>query len=168
LGGFAAAGLGLAAGLAASGAARASAARRGRRSPAGAAFAGLTIAWTLVTGLAGVALLLAGTVTRHVYMGRNLNLAVVNPLALVVLAVAAIAFAVRRDDARRRWSARAARAAGLLAVLSAAGALAMLVPRVGQASWDIFALALPANLAMWWGFRAASEAWRARGPAARP
>jgi hypothetical protein len=79
LGGFAAAGLGIAAGLAASGAARASAARRGRRSPRGRRVRRLTIAWTLVTGLAGVALLLAGTVTRHVYMGRNLNLAVVNP-----------------------------------------------------------------------------------------
>jgi hypothetical protein len=156
LGYAAAVGLALAAAIALLGRGAAAAARRGRRSLAGGGLATLGGVWALVSGLAGVALLLAGTATRHVFMGRNLNLAVVNPLALVVLALLLAALAARAPDSRRRWGGRAAAAAGVLAALSAVGALLMLLPATGQRSWDVYAVALPTNLALWWALGAAS------------
>ena len=130
----------------------------GRRG-AGAAFGVVGGLWTLVTGLLGTAVLLAGTVTRHVFMGRNVNLAAYSPLAFLALALLVASVGARRPESRRRWSARAARMTGLIALLSAIGLLVALA--IGQRSGEVLALALPANVGLWWGCRQLASARRA-------
>lgn len=122
-------------------------------------------AWSLVIGLAGTALLLAGTVTKHIpYMGRNWNLLAVNPLSLavlVVLVVALVAGAARRG----RWTVRAERLAAIVAVLAVVGAVATAMPRYGQQSLELFGLLVPVHLALWAGLRWLARADRMRGAA---
>jgi hypothetical protein len=115
--------------------------------------------WTLVNGLLGTAVLLAGTVTRHVFMGRNLNLAAFGPLAFVALVLVIAAVGARRPETRVRWAVRAARVCGLIAALTVVGWLGALI--IGQRSGEIFALAVPANVALWWACRTLSTARRA-------
>ena len=111
--------------------------------------------WTLVLGLVGTALLLAGTVTKHApYMGRNWNLLGANLVALVVLVLVARTMSARSDAVRRRWGARATGAASALAVMTVLGAVIVLIPGVGQRSGELFALLLPANVTL-----AAALAW---------
>ncbi|MDF1505681.1 DUF4105 domain-containing protein [Roseisolibacter sp. H3M3-2] len=118
-----------------------------------AGFAVLAGLWTLVTGLAGTALLLAGTVTRHVFMGRNVNLLAVSPLALLLFVLLLLAVGFRRPEPRARWSGRAATVAAVLAGATALGALLTVVPGIGQRSTELFALLLPAHGALWWALR---------------
>jgi hypothetical protein len=144
--GFLVAGLALGGALAALG----SAAARGGRG-ARAAFGGAAGVWTLVIGLAGVALLLAGTVTKHApYMGRNLNLLGVSPLALLLTVLVIVAVAARAGAPRARWAGRAARLAWFVAALTALGALASVVPGVGQRSVELFLVLVPVHLALAW------------------
>jgi len=141
----------------------ASAGRRG----AAAGFGVAAGVWTLVAGIAGTALLLAGTVTRHVFMGRNLNLSAFSPLVLIVLALVVAAVGARRRAARIRWADRAGKVAALLVALTVIGCLVALA--VGQRSGEMFALALPAHLGTWWGLRRMAEdrgVWPARSDAA--
>ncbi|MGZ8411657.1 MAG: lipoprotein N-acyltransferase Lnb domain-containing protein [Gemmatirosa sp.] len=126
-----------------------SAGRRG----ADAGFAVVAGVWTLLIGLAGTALVLAGTVTRHVFMGRNENLLAVNPLALALFVVLLLAVGFRRPEPRARWRGRAATVAAVLAALTVAGAVLTLLPRVGQHSTELFALLVPVHLALWWALR---------------
>jgi hypothetical protein len=145
--GYAAAGALLAGALAAA----AVAARRGGGG-ARAAFGALAGAWALLTGVLGTALLLAGTVTKHVaYMGRNWNLLGINPLSLVLLVLVAAAVVGRAGEARRRRARRAERVAAVVAAMAVAGAAAVLLPGAGQLSGELFALLVPAHLAVWWG-----------------
>ncbi|AHG90468.1 protein of unknown function DUF4105 [Gemmatirosa kalamazoonensis] len=132
---------------------RASAA--GRRG-ADAGFGVVAGVWTLVAGLAGTAVLLAGTVTRHVFMGRNLNLGAFSPLVLIALVLVVPAVGSRLRATRARWAGRAERVAALLLALSVVGWLVAL--GVGQKSGEIFALALPAHTGLWWGLRRMSRA----------
>jgi hypothetical protein len=136
----------------------------GRRGAAGArgadaGFGVLAGTYALIVGLAGTALVLAGTVTRHTYMGRNENLLAVNPLALVLLVLLLVAVGVRRPEARGRWRRRASAVALVLAALTVLGALLTAVPSLGQRSTELFALLVPVHLAIWWALRA---------PVARP
>jgi hypothetical protein len=157
--GYAAAGALAAAVLAGLGAA----ARRGGAG-ARAAFAAAAGGWALATGALGTALLLAGTVTKHAaYMGRNWNLLGINPLSLVLLALVAGAVAGRAGEGRRRRARRAERAAALVAALAVAGAAAVLLPGAGQRSGELFALLVPAHLAVWWAL--SRLAGGAAGPA---
>jgi hypothetical protein len=122
--------------------------------------------WALVTGALGVALLLAGTVTKHAaYMGRNWNLLGVNPLSLVLAALVVGAVVGRAAEGRQRRARRAARAAALVALLAAVGAVAVLVPGLGQRSAEVFALLVPAHVALWWALDrlATTPATAARG-----
>ncbi len=137
----------------------ANAARRGQRGAA-ALFGVLAGLWTLLAGLAGVALLLAGTVTRHVFMGRNLNLAAFSPLALLLLGTLVVALGARQVATRARWTARASNVAALLLALSTIGWVVALT--VGQRSGELFALALPVHLALWTGLRTLSRPVDAR------
>ena len=149
---FLAAGLLLGAVLAALGRA---AARGG--AGARAAFAGVAGTWTLVTGLAGTALLLAGTVTKHApYMGRNLNLLGVSPLALLLGVLVVVAMAARGGSSRARWSARAARLAWLVAALTVLGAVVVSIPGIGQRSLELFLLLVPVHVALAWGLSRAA------------
>jgi len=116
-----------------------------------AAFAVVAGTWALASGVLGTALLLAGTVTQHAaYMGRNWNLLGANPLSLVLFALLLGALVGRAGDARWRRARRAARVAGLVTVLAAAGALVVPFPGLGQRSAELFALLLPAHAALWW------------------
>ncbi len=145
--GYAAAGALAAAVLAGLGAA----ARRGGAG-ARAAFAAAAGGWALATGALGTALLLAGTVTKHAaYMGRNWNLLGINPLSLVLLVLVAAAVVGRAGEARRRRARRAERVAAVVAAMAVAGAAAVLLPGAGQLSGELFALLVPAHLAVWWG-----------------
>jgi hypothetical protein len=132
---------------------------RDGRTGAGAAFGVVAGLWTLVNGLLGTAVLLAGTVTRHVFMGRNLNLAAFGPLAFVALVLVLAAVGARRPETRVRWAVRAARVCGLIAALTVVGWLGAMI--IGQRSGEIFALAVPANVALWWACRTLSTARRA-------
>ena len=112
--------------------------------------------WSALVGVLGTLLLLAGTVTRHdAYMGRNLNLLAFNPLWLATAGLVVAAAVRARRAGGARWLTRAARAAALGAALAAVGALVVWLPRVGQGSGELFLLALPAHLGLWWGLRAA-------------
>jgi hypothetical protein len=124
----------------------------GRRG-ADAGFAVVAGVWTLLVGLAGTALVLAGTVTRHTFMGRNENLLAVSPLALALFVLVLLAVGFRRPAPRDRWRGRAAMVAGVLAALTVAGAVLTLLPRVGQQSTELFALLVPVHLALWWALR---------------
>jgi hypothetical protein len=146
--GYGAAGLALGAALLALGRAGA-AGRRG----ADAGFAVLAGLWTLLTGLAGTALLLAGTVTRHVFMGRNENLLAVNPVALLLFVLLLLAVGFRRAAPRARWSGRAAMVAAVLAACTLLGAVLSVIPGIGQRSTELFALLLPVHGALWWALR---------------
>jgi hypothetical protein len=106
-----------------------------------AAFGG---AWALVAGVLGTALLLAGTVTRHVFMGRNENLLLVNPL-LLVLAVALPVALVSRRGRGLRFVAGLALA---IAVLSALALLLKALPAFDQRNVELIAIFLPPNLAL--------------------
>jgi hypothetical protein len=119
--------------------------------------------WLLLTGVLGTALLLAGTVTRHVFMARNLNLLAVNPLALVALVLLLLALGTRRPASRARAARRAERAVGLVAALAAVGALLELTP-LGQRSGEVFALVLPTHLGLWWALRTLVAARGIDGP----
>lgn len=142
------------------------------RTAGGAGRAALALfggAWALVIGFFGTALLLAGTVTKHVpYMGRNWNLLGANPLGLVLLVVLVIAMAARTPAARARWTGRAERVAALAAALAIVGAAIVALPGIGQRSRELFALLVPAHLALWGALRAeTTDADRkARTPAA--
>jgi len=125
-------------------------AARGQRGAA-AGFGMLAGLWTLLSGLFGTAVLLAGTVTPHVFMGRNLNLAAYSPLSLMLLALTLAAVGGRSRAVRQRWAGRAERVAAFGAALSVAGWLGALT--VGQHSGDLFALALPVSLALWLALR---------------
>ena len=126
------------------------AAGAGRRGAA-AGFGVVAGVWTLVAGLAGTALLLAGTVTRHVFMGRNLNLGAASPLVLILLGLVIAAVGARRRATRARWATRAERLAMLVLALCVIAWLVAL--GVSQHSGEIFAFALPAHLGTWWGLR---------------
>ena len=125
-------------------------ARRAHVGAGALAFTVITAVWTLLAGVLGAALVLAGTVTRHAFMGRNLNLFVVNPLHLVLFALIVVVFLTRRPRSRTSRAGRASRVAVFVAALSLVGLVAMAVPSAGQHSMEIYALALPVNAALAW------------------
>lgn len=111
-----------------------------------ALFAATAIAtlWSLVAGLAGLALVAAWLFTQHHFMGRNENLLHFNPLsiALVVLIPLAI-HGLRRVEKARKLSA-------IVAGISLFGFIAQGIPFFYQSNGEIIALALPLNLAVVW------------------
>lgn len=108
--------------------------------------------WTLLTGLLGTALLLAGTVTKHApYMGKNLNLLAASPLALLLFVLILVAVCAPAGVRRERRAWRAAKLAGLVAALTLVGAVWTALPRVGQESFELFLAALPVHAAIAWG-----------------
>ena len=111
-----------------------------------ALFAATTMAtlWSLVAGLAGIALLSAWIFTHHYYMSRNENLLQLSPLsiALAVLIPLSI-FGLRGIEKARRLSA-------IVAALSLFGFIAQGIPFFDQSNGEIIALGLPINLAVVW------------------
>jgi hypothetical protein len=104
----------------------------------------LATLWSLIAGVAGLALVFAWLFTKHYFMGRNENLMHLDPLsiALVVLIPLSI-YGVRGVS-------KALRFAGFIALLSLFGFVLQGIPSFGQKNGEIIALALPINLAVWW------------------
>ena len=97
----------------------------------------------LLAALAGTLLLAAWSLTDHEFWYGNWNLFQANPL-LLLLVVPFGAFVVRGRFPR--WGRRIAT---VLVGLSMAGAVAQLIPGVGQEGFEMLALLLPMNLSLW-------------------
>lgn len=98
--------------------------------------------WFGVGGVLGTALLLAGTVTKHIpYMGANLTVLQLHPLMLFAAAVITMAL----------WRGVRTRAAvgvsALVALLSVVGLLLQLVPALYQQSGVVLAVVVPVHMA---------------------
>ncbi len=99
--------------------------------------------WALVAALGGFLLLVAWIFTDHVFWYGNWNLFHANPLFLILL-LACVLFVTRR-----RFPSWGRGVAAVLAAVSLAGALAHLVPGLGQGGAEILALVVPLNLSLW-------------------
>jgi hypothetical protein len=100
-------------------------------------------AWALVAGLGGSLLLFLWFGTDHLMTRANENVLQLNPLALLLLVVVPLALA---SD---RWRKAAIILAGLVAAGSLLGAAAKILPGFDQANWQVIALAVPINVALW-------------------
>jgi hypothetical protein len=112
----------------------------------GALFAATVLAtlWSLIAGVAGLALVFAWLFTRHYFMGHNENLVHLDPLSIVLVVL--IPLSVYGGRAVRN----AVKLAGFIAGLCLFGFVAQGIPFFDQKNGEIIALALPINLAVWW------------------
>jgi hypothetical protein len=104
----------------------------------------LATVWSLVAGVAGLALVFAWVFTKHYFMGRNENLMHFDPLSIVLVVLIPLSIY------RLRGVSRAVKLAGFIAALSLLGFVAQGIPLFDQRNGEIIALALPINLAVWW------------------
>jgi hypothetical protein len=104
----------------------------------------LATLWSLIAGLAGLALVFAWAFTKHYFMGRNENLMHLDPLSI------ALAVLIPLSIYGRRGVSRAIRFAGFIALLCLFGFVAQGIPFFDEKNGEIIALALPINLAVWW------------------
>jgi hypothetical protein len=100
-------------------------------------------AWALVAGLGGSLLLFLWLGTDHLMTRANENVLQLNPLALLLLVVVPVALV------SNRWRKAAVILAGLVAAGSLLGAVAKVLPGFDQANWQVIALAVPVNVALW-------------------
>ena len=99
--------------------------------------------WYLVGGVLGTALLLAGTVTKHIpYMGANATLLALQPLLLVAAVVVPIALA------RRAPSRAAIGVSAVIALMSLCAVLVHLVPAWEQSNGVVLATVVPVHVAI--------------------
>ena len=100
-------------------------------------------AWSLLSGVLGVILLLAWLATKHVFWASNENLLLLTPLslALVVLIPASLL--------RQRGERAARMTAAIVAVLGMVALLLALMPG-GQENRAVVAMLLPVHLALAW------------------
>ncbi len=108
------------------------------------AAAALSTLWSLIAGIAGLALILAWFFTSHYFMGRNENLMQFDPLSIALVVLAPLAIYAGKGQ----W--RAMKLAGWIAGISLIGFVAQGIPFFSQRNGEIIALALPINLAVWW------------------
>jgi hypothetical protein len=114
--------------------------------------------WFSLGGLLGTALLLAGTVTRHLpYMGSNLTVLQLHPLMLLAAVIVTMALW------RGVWVRAAVGVSALIALLSLVGLLLQLVPSLSQQSGVVLAVVVPVHVA----FALAVQRFRARSAGAR-
>lgn len=104
----------------------------------------LATLWSLIAGLAGVALLFAWLFTKHYFMGRNENLLHLDPLSLALVVLIPLSIY------RLRGTWRALKLAGYIGAICLLGFVAQGIPAFDQKNGEIIALALPINLAVWW------------------
>ncbi len=103
----------------------------------------LGMIWYGVGGVLGTALLLAGTVTKHIpYMGSNLNLTLVSPLLL--FAAVCWLWRTRADSRGRAGRALPVITAGIAVV----GLVVMHIPGVAQGSMMLFMTMVPVHVAL--------------------
>jgi hypothetical protein len=106
-------------------------------------FALVASAYSLLCGVIGVILVLAWTMTRHVFWAWNENVLQVSPLSLALVVLVPLALL------RGRATQAARVVATTILLLSAIGALFALLPG-GQENRAIVALFLPVHLVMAW------------------
>jgi len=104
----------------------------------------ISMLWSLIAGLCGVALVIAWGFTRHYFMSRNENLLHLDPLSLALVVLIPLALYGRRAVSR------AIKMAGFIAALSLLGFVLQGIPFFDQKNGEIIGLALPLNLAVWW------------------
>lgn len=104
----------------------------------------LATLWSLIAGIAGLALVFAWAFTKHYFMGRNANLLHMDPLSIALVVLIPLSIYGPRGVSR------AIKFAGFIALLSLFGFVAQGIPAFNQKSGEIIALALPINLAVWW------------------
>jgi hypothetical protein len=112
--------------------------------------------WWVVNGALGTVLLLAWTVTRHVYWANNVNTGFFTPLAF------ATAIAVLVAVWRPAWRAAAIGLVRGIAVIAVLSAIALVVPGLRQRSFAVAALVLPVQLMLAWSVPRALVASAAR------
>ncbi len=139
----------------------------GTRAAAGAgwarwAFAGGGAAWSLLAGFVGSLLVLV-LATDHVFMYRNENLFLAEPLSLALVVL--VPLAARRARRAREETPRADRSRGgvlrvaertalLVLGLALVGLAAEALPATTQDNAIFLGLVLPVHLGLWWGLRA--------------
>ena len=104
----------------------------------------LATLWSLIAGIAGLALVFAWLFTKHYFMGRNENLLHLDPLSIALVVLIPLSIYARRGVSR------ATKLAGFIALLCLFGFVAQGIPLFNQKNGEIIALALPINLAVWW------------------
>jgi hypothetical protein len=104
----------------------------------------LATLWSLIAGVAGLALVFAWLFTKHYFMGRNENLLHFDPLSIVMVVLIPLSIYAQRGVTR------AIRFGGFIALLCLFGFVAQGFPFFNQKNGEIIALALPINLAVWW------------------
>jgi Domain of unknown function (DUF4105) len=104
----------------------------------------LATLWSLIAGLAGLALVFAWLFTKHYFMSRNTNLLHLDPLSIAMVVLVPLSIYGRRGVSR------AIKIGGFIAMLSLFGFVAQGIPFLNQKSGEIIGLALPINLAVWW------------------
>jgi hypothetical protein len=104
----------------------------------------LSTLWSLIAGVAGLALVFAWLFTKHYFMSRNTNLMHLDPLSIAMVVLIPLSIYGRRGVSR------AIKLGGFIAMLSLFGFVAQGIPFLNQKSGEIIGLALPINLAVWW------------------
>jgi len=104
----------------------------------------LSTLWSLIAGLAGLALLFAWFFTKHYFMGRNENLMQLSPLSIGLVVLVPLAIYAGKAGGR------AIRLAGLIAAICLLGFVLQGIPFFYERNGEVIALALPINLAVWW------------------
>ena len=120
--------------------------------------------WYIIGGLAGTALLLAGTVTKHApYMGSNTTLWQMSPVLLFA------AFVIPASLSRLQTSTAARIVSSLILALSVIGMLLQFIPSLSQQNGVVVAVTFPVHfalaIALW---RMSSADSPRRFPAAAP
>ena len=121
------------------------------------AFTTIATIWAAISGILGVALVIAWTATRHIFIGHNENILQFDPLALILAVVLPLAIA------RGRAVGAALTLTRVIAVVSLLGLAMQLLPWFNQENGAVIALALPANLVLAWAV-AGLTAQRAGAP----
>jgi hypothetical protein len=100
--------------------------------------------WSLIAGVAGLALVFAWLFTKHYFMSRNTNLLHLDPLSIAMVVLIPLSIYGRSGVSR------AIKLGGFIAMLSLFAFVAQSIPFFNQKSGEIIGLALPINLAVWW------------------
>jgi hypothetical protein len=108
------------------------------------AFTTIATIWAAISGILGVALVIAWTATRHIFIGHNENILQFDPLSLILAVVLPLAIA------RGRAVGAALTLTRVIAVVSLLGLAMQLLPWFDQENGAVIALALPANLVLAW------------------
>ena len=100
-------------------------------------------AWSLLSGVLGVVLILAWTATKHVFWAWNENLLLFTPISLLLVVLIPASILSARYERGARMTAAVVAALGILAFLLA------VIPG-GQENGAIVAMFLPVHLAFAW------------------